>query len=92
MEYVYDKPNKVKSIRTPERAGLIRARMYGAHHASGQVLMFVDSDCEVNTDWLQPLLTRFTKSAQLLSVCCLSIVCPVTEIMAIHSNTRRPLL
>jgi polypeptide N-acetylgalactosaminyltransferase len=68
MEYVYNKPNKVKLIRTPERAGLIRARMYGAHYVSGQVLVFVDSDCEVNIDWLQPLLTRIHETAQLLSV------------------------
>ena len=79
MEFVYTKlPPKVKLIRTPERAGLIRARMFGAHHSTGQVLVFLDSHCEVNVDWLTPLLTRIHENRS-------TVVCPIIDI--ISANT-----
>eukprot|EP00096_Caligus_rogercresseyi_P014556 TRINITY_DN7060_c0_g1_i1.p1 TRINITY_DN7060_c0_g1~~TRINITY_DN7060_c0_g1_i1.p1 ORF type:complete len:642 (+),score=101.97 TRINITY_DN7060_c0_g1_i1:438-2363(+) len=51
---------KIKFVTPPERFGLIRARMFGAQHASGDVLVFLDSHVEPNVHWLEPLLERFT--------------------------------
>ena len=34
--------SKVKTLTPPERSGLIRARLFGAKHATGQVLVFLD--------------------------------------------------
>ena len=46
----------VRLVRTPERSGLIRARLAGARAASGDVIIFLDSHCECNVGWYVQLL------------------------------------
>lgn len=55
-------PNKIKFYKTDKNEGLIRAKMFGAAKATGEVLVFLDSHCEVNQNWLPPLLDRIRES------------------------------
>lgn len=54
--YIERFDGKVRLIRNKEREGLIRTRSTGAQEARGEVIVYLDAHCEVNTNWLPPLL------------------------------------
>eukprot|EP00045_Choanoeca_perplexa_P013448 m.152584 g.152584 ORF g.152584 m.152584 type:complete len:684 (+) comp16362_c1_seq1:110-2161(+) len=62
-------PVKVKLVRSPQRLGLIRARLLGADHATGEYMIFLDSHCEANLGWIQPLLAWMAEDKR-------RVVCP----------------
>jgi polypeptide N-acetylgalactosaminyltransferase len=67
-------PSKIKFYKTEKNEGLIRAKMFGAAKATGEVLVFLDSHCEVNQNWLPPLLDRIRESPS-------RVVCPIIDII-----------
>ncbi|KAI1723164.1 glycosyl transferase family 2 domain-containing protein [Ditylenchus destructor] len=67
--------SKVRLFRSSVRLGLIRAKIVGAKHATGEVVVFLDSHCEATEGWIQPLLQRIKEKRS-------AVVCPVIDLIS----------
>ncbi|XP_053553963.1 polypeptide N-acetylgalactosaminyltransferase 16 [Bombina bombina] len=69
---------KVRCLRNNRREGLIRSRVRGAEVAIAQILTFLDSHCEVNNEWLQPLLQRVKEDHS-------RVVSPIIDVISLDN-------
>ncbi|CAG2178998.1 unnamed protein product, partial [Oppiella nova] len=67
--------DRVRVIRLAKREGLIRARLIGARRARGEVIVFLDSHCEVTVGWLEPMMARIHEDRR-------NVVCPVIDVIS----------
>uniref|UniRef100_A0A224XKM4 Polypeptide N-acetylgalactosaminyltransferase n=1 Tax=Panstrongylus lignarius TaxID=156445 RepID=A0A224XKM4_9HEMI len=67
-DYILRFNGKVRLLRNKEREGLIRTRSRGAKEAKGEVIVFLDAHCEVNLNWLPPLLAPIYKDRTTMTV------------------------
>ncbi|UYV62339.1 GALNT7 [Cordylochernes scorpioides] len=66
--YIRQFGGRVKLYRNAQREGLIRSRTLGAQHAQGEVVLFLDAHCEVNVNWLPPLLAPIGRNRTVMTV------------------------
>ncbi|XP_055716507.1 polypeptide N-acetylgalactosaminyltransferase 35A [Phlebotomus papatasi] len=70
-----DVQGKVRMLRnSDQREGLIRSRVIGSRHATGDVLIFLDSHIEVNRDWAEPLLAVIKANSSILAMPVIDII------------------
>ena len=75
--------HKLLVIRNGNREGLVRSRIAGAAAASAPILTFLDSHCECNQNWLQPLLDAVTNDP-------MTIASPIIDVIGLQDFAYVP--
>ncbi|XP_053682916.1 putative polypeptide N-acetylgalactosaminyltransferase 9 [Sabethes cyaneus] len=60
--------SKIRILRSPERIGLMRARLLGARNATAETVTHLDAHVEVNIGWLEALLDRIARDPMTIAI------------------------
>ncbi|OQV15206.1 putative N-acetylgalactosaminyltransferase 9 [Hypsibius exemplaris] len=74
----------IRFIQFRKNLGLIKARLAGAEHSKGDVLVFLDSHCEVNVGWLEPLLAVIQRDRK-------TFACPIVDTISFETIAYKPI-
>lgn len=70
---------RIRLFRNQRREGLIRSRAIGAkNYARGNFFFFLDSHCEVNSGWLEPLLAILIEQPGVVASPVIDVIDPIT--------------
>lgn len=81
-DYMAQNFNNVKVVHATKREGLIRTRILGAKHATGDVILFLDSHVEANINYLPPLLDPIADDYR-------TVVCPFIDVIDFENFNYR---
>ncbi|XP_050400382.1 polypeptide N-acetylgalactosaminyltransferase 1-like [Patella vulgata] len=87
LERVLGPFKHISVIRTPYKMGPASTRNYGARHTKGNVIIFFDSHCEVDSGWIEPLLDAISKDRTRIVVPVINVIRPDT-MESVGSNQR----
>lgn len=73
-EYLQRFNGLVKLYRNERREGLIRARSIGGKKAVGEILVYLDAHCEVEPNWLPPLITPIRNDRRACTVPLIDVI------------------
>ncbi|HEY9608956.1 glycosyltransferase family A protein [Allocoleopsis sp.] len=64
LEQLCEKYSWIKVHQVPLGTGYYKAKMLGAELSTGEIVVYFDSDCSYQTNWLRNILTPFTQEDQ----------------------------
>ncbi|ESN92613.1 hypothetical protein HELRODRAFT_108015 [Helobdella robusta] len=73
-DYVKQRSETLRLLRTGNQFGVVQARQLGADSAKGDVLVFLDSHCEVTQGWLEPMLARIMETETVVVTAVMDII------------------
>uniref|UniRef100_A0A1I8JUA9 Polypeptide N-acetylgalactosaminyltransferase n=1 Tax=Anopheles funestus TaxID=62324 RepID=A0A1I8JUA9_ANOFN len=59
---------KVRLVRSTERLGLIRARLFGVKATTANIITFLDAHCEVIEGWLEALVAHVATDETMIAI------------------------
>jgi len=65
---------KTRVLHVGERGGLIRAKVHGVENSTAEVIVFIDSHCEANDGWLEPMLDRIVRNRKIIAMPVIDVI------------------
>eukprot|EP00042_Codosiga_hollandica_P035766 m.267804 g.267804 ORF g.267804 m.267804 type:complete len:689 (-) comp54719_c0_seq5:99-2165(-) len=81
---------KVSIIRNSGRLGVVPSRLIAAKRARGEVIVFLDSHCEVNSGWYEPLAAAIKDHKKQAVVPVVDFIDPSSLVYSLDSSNQAP--